>query len=632
VRHVIIGTAGHIDHGKTALVKALTGIDADRLKEEQQRGITIDLGFAHLELPDLQLGFVDVPGHERFVKNMLAGVGGIDCVLLVVAGDESIMPQSREHFEICRLLAVPSGIVVITKIDMVDSDLVELVREEVKDLVQGSFLEGADIIPVSSKTGEGIDSLKEALKNLALSLPERASNSPLRLPVDRCFSMRGFGTVVTGTLTSGEIKREGEIELVPGGQTARVRSIQVHGRRQERAVAGQRTAVNLQGLDLSAVHRGMVLTKPNLYAATRLLDVRLDLLRSAKRLKNFIKVRFHLGTSEVLARVALLGRDALAPGESAFAQLRLDSAIFGLMDDPFIIRQFSPVITIGGGVILDPNPSKHKTTDARALATLEALESQDLPGKIIALVESRPNHVMTLRELCSLIPKTESELRQTCDRLHEDGRIMRIPSPSPILVSAPVVRSLEEKTLSLIEAFHRRSPLMKGIPREELRERIFRRFPLEVFRFCLGELVEMRKIAAREDTISIYGREVELSPEGSRLKDEIEQLYHRSGYQPPLLSELLTAIDAEPPEIRKIFFWMVEEGLLVKVTEELSYHQATLDEIKKRILGHFSRGDKFGVADFKQLFGLTRKHAIPLLEFLDRRKITRRQGNERILC
>jgi selenocysteine-specific elongation factor len=629
---VIIGTAGHIDHGKTALVKALTGIDADRLKEEQQRGITIDLGFAHLDLPDLQLGFVDVPGHEKFVKNMLAGVGGIDCVLLVVAGDESIMPQSREHFEICRLLGISAGIVVITKIDTVDPELVELVREEVKDLVRDSFLEGADIIPVSSKTGQGVGALKEALENLALSLPERHSNRPLRLPVDRCFSMRGFGTVVTGTLNSGQLKKEDEVELVPGGLTARVRSVQVHGLQREKAVAGQRTAVNLQGVDLSEVHRGMVLTSPNLYDATQLLDVRLDLLESAKRLKNFVKVRFHLGTSEVLARIALLGQDALDPGETGYAQLRLDSPVLGLMDDPFIIRQFSPVVTIGGGVILNPKPTKHKTTDAGSLATLQALEKQDYLGRVVALLESRSNQVMTIKELSSVSPKSESELLSICNELHEHGRIRQIPSLSPILVSAPVVKSLEEKSLSMIEAFHRRAPLLKGIPREELREQLFRRFPLEVFRFCLNELVELRKIALEGDVICNYGREVKLPPDAVQLKDDIEQVFQKSGYQPPLLSDLLTKLDADPPEARKIYFWMVEEGLLVKITEELSYHRVTLDEIKQKILGHFSRGDKFGVAEFKKLFGLTRKYAIPLLEFLDREKITRRQGNERILC
>jgi len=349
VRHVVAGTAGHIDHGKSALVRALTGIDPDRLKEEKLRGITIDLGFAHLDLGDATVGFVDVPGHEKFVKNMLAGVGGIDFVLLVVAADESIMPQTREHFDICRLLGIRSGAVVITKIDTVEPELIEVVREEIRDAVAGSFLDAAEVVPVSSKTGAGIEALKGALRRLARSSPVRSPDHLLRLPIDRAFSIRGFGTVVTGTLTTGQIEKDQEIELLPGGIRARVRGIQVHGSASDLAVAGQRTAVNLQGVDLGAVERGMVITEPGLFQASGMLDVRLDLLESAPHpLKNLLKVRLHHGTAEVLARVALLGRDALEPGASGYAQLRLDAPIFALHGDPFIIRQFSPTVTIGG--------------------------------------------------------------------------------------------------------------------------------------------------------------------------------------------------------------------------------------------------------------------------------------------
>ncbi len=311
MRHVIVGTAGHIDHGKSALVRALTGIDPDRLKEEQLRGITIDLGFAHLDLGDVQVGFVDVPGHEKFVKNMLAGVGGIDFVLLVIAADESIMPQTREHFDICRLLGVRTGIVVINKTDLVDPEMIELVRDEVMETTIGSFLEGAEIIPVSSKTGAGIDQLKKAIHDLALAIRPRPSNQMLRLPIDRAFSIRGFGTVVTGTLTSGEIQKDQEIELIPGGLIAKVRGLQVHGDMTGQAVAGQRTAVNLQGVDLAQVERGMVLTVPHVFRSTQILDVHLLLLPSAKPLKNLVKVRFHQGTIEVLARVALIGQDTI---------------------------------------------------------------------------------------------------------------------------------------------------------------------------------------------------------------------------------------------------------------------------------------------------------------------------------
>ena len=403
MRHVVVGTAGHIDHGKSALVKALTGTDPDRLKEEKLRGITIDLGFAHLDLGDLQVGFVDVPGHEKFVKNMLAGVGGIDFVLLVIAADESIMPQTREHFDICRLLGIRYGIVVITKVDMVEPALIDLVREEVRETVAGSFLEGAEIVPVSSKTGAGIEPLKQVIRKLGLGLPPRPADRLLRLPVDRAFSIRGFGTVITGTLTSGELRKDQEVEIIPAQLVARVRGIQIHGRMSERAVAGQRTAVNLQGVELPQVQRGVVLTVPHLFRATQLLDVKLSLLAGAHPLKNLVKVRFHHGTAEVLARVALIGHDALAPGGSAYAQLRLDGPVFCLHDDAFIIRQFSPAITIGGGKVLNPHPIKHKATDREVLAALSSLDQSALPEKIPVLLASHGNRAMDLVELLSLI-------------------------------------------------------------------------------------------------------------------------------------------------------------------------------------------------------------------------------------
>jgi selenocysteine-specific elongation factor len=631
MRHVIVGTAGHIDHGKSALVRALTGIDPDRLKEEQLRGITIDLGFAHLNLGDVQVGFVDVPGHEKFVKNMLAGVGGIDFVLLVVAADESIMPQTREHFDICRLLGVSSGIVVINKADLVDPEMIELVHDEVAETTLGSFLENAETIVVSSKTGEGIDQLKKAIHDLALAIRPRPSNRVLRLPIDRAFSIRGFGTVVTGTLTSGEIQKEQEIELIPGGLTARVRGIQVHGNMMGNAVAGQRTAVNLQGVDLAQVERGMVITIPNLFQSTQILDARLLLLPTAKPLKNLVKVRFHQGTLEVLARIALIGQDTLLPGESGYAQLRLDSPVFCLHGDAFIIRQFSPTITIGGGTILHPNPSKHRSTDKQTLSALQELDSGDLPEKIPVLVAINAGGAMDLHKLNSLLGLPGSDLVKICSDLAKSGKLVMIPAPSPILVLPQTVESLKKETLAQVSAFHEENPLQKGISKEELRKRIFDDLPLEVFRYCLEGLVEKHKIAFQEDTVSLHGREVQLTSEGQQVRESIEALFQEAGYQPPLISDVQNSVAADPEEIRRIFFWMLKEKILVKVAEDLVYHRTTLDTIKKKIKAKFTPGSKFGVADFKELFDITRKHAIPLLEYLDRERFTRRLGNDRIL-
>jgi selenocysteine-specific elongation factor len=631
MRHVIVGTAGHIDHGKSALVRALTGIDPDRLKEEQLRGITIDLGFAHLDLGDVQIGFVDVPGHEKFVKNMLAGVGGIDFVLLVIAADESIMPQTREHFDICRLLGIRSGIVAVNKIDLAEPEMIELVCDEIAEATAGSFLEGADVVPVSSKTGEGIDRLKKSIHGLALAVRQRPSNRVLRLPIDRAFSIRGFGTVVTGTLTSGQIQKDQEVELIPGKLTTKVRGIQVHGAMTGQAVAGQRTAVNLQGINLEQVKRGMVITIPKVFHSTQILDVHLKLLPDAKPLKNLVKVRFHQGTLEVLARVALMGRDILEPGESAYAQLRLDAPVFCLHGDAFIIRRFSPTITIGGGTILHPNPSKHRSTDQKVLHALRALNQGSLPDKIPVLLAADARQAMDLNELNALIGLPGPEIAKVCKDLAKLGKLAMIPAPAPILVLPQKVESLKNETLAQVTVFHKQNQLQKGISKEELRKRLYDNLPLEVFRYCLEGLVEQQKISFLGDAVSLYGREVRLTAEGEQLREKIEAFYRDAGYQPPAVSELQTAINANPEEMRRIFFWMIKEKILVRLSDDLTYHRKIIEAIKEQIKAKFPPGTKFGVAEFKELFGITRKHAIPLLEYLDREKFTRRVGNDRIL-
>ena len=631
MRHIIIGTAGHIDHGKSALVKALTGTDPDRLKEEKLRGITIDLGFAHLDLGTVQAGIVDVPGHERFVKNMLAGVGGIDLVLLVVAADESIMPQTREHFDICRLLGIERGIAVITKTDLVDPELVELVRDEITTAATGSFLEGAPIIPVSAVTGAGIEELKAAVREMSLRIPPRPADRLLRLPIDRAFTVRGFGTVVTGTLTSGELHQDEEIQLIPGELTARVRGVQVHGQATEHAVAGQRTAVNLQGVDLSQVGRGHVVTVPGQFHATQLLDVRLSMLPTAKPMKNLVKVRFHHGTSEVLARISLLGSDALAQGQTGYAQMRLDSPIFCLHGDAFIIRQFSPAITIGGGTVLHPRPAKHRTTDRQVRADLETLDRGSFAQKIPVFLRAHSRRALDLRELNALLGLKYSVIRAQLQEVSSSRSIFEVPAPVPILVLPGTMAGLERDTVSLISRFHSENPLLKGISREELRKRLFDDLPLEVFRNCLEGLVRAKKISLQDEMVSLHGREVQLSEEELRLRDRIETAFRQAGYQPPSLSELTSSLTADPGLVRKIYFLLQRERVLVKISDELTYHREVLDEIKRRIRTSYAPGSKFGVAEFKQLFDLTRKHAIPLLEFLDRERFTRRQGNDRVL-
>jgi selenocysteine-specific elongation factor len=631
MQHMIVGTAGHIDHGKSALVKALTGVDPDRLKEEQLRGITIDLGFAHLQLNNAQIGFVDVPGHEKFVKNMLAGVGGIDCVMLVVAADESIMPQTREHFDICRLLGIPSGIVVISKIDLIEPELIELVREEIAEMTQGSFLEDAEVIPISARTGQGLDLLKAALYRSARNLPPRSLDHPLRLPIDRVFTMRGFGTVVTGTLAAGCIRRDEEVELIPGGLIARVRGIQVYGKAAEIAVAGQRTAVNLQGVELAQVSRGMSLAPPHLFRAERIVDVRLDLLSGARPLKNLTKVRFHQGTAEVPARVALLGSSCLEPGKSAWAQLRLDAPAFCLHGDAFIIRQFSPAATIGGGRIIHPHAEKHRTTDRRAPKLLQSLQEIDTARKVTGLIAMHPRRMMSLREVNAVFGLPEAAWQSIAAAAVAAGDLVLVPAAQPLLVQPVVLDDLKKETVALIARYHKENPLLRGISREELRKRYYDGLPAEVFRFCLEHLVEENEISLHEDLVALHGREVKLSPGEQRIRESVEKLLIQSDMQAPSAQDIAGLVAEDPAEVRKICHWMLKEKILLRIAEDLVYHQATLREMKHKIRERYARGSRFGVAEFKERFGLTRKHAIPLLEYLDREHITMRQGSERIL-
>ncbi len=481
MKSVIVGTAGHIDHGKTALVKALTGIDADRLEEEKRRGITIDIGFAHMELEaageKLRLGFIDVPGHERFVRNMLAGVGGIDLVLLVVAADESIKPQTREHFEICRLLNIPRGIAVLTKSDLVDKETLDVVRLELEDYLRGSFLEGAPIVAASSKSGAGVEDLRRALATMAAEVRARDASALLRLPIDRVFTMKGFGTVVTGTLISGAVRKEDELEVFPAGKRVRVRGVQVHGAAAERATAGQRTALNLAGVEKGDLARGMTLAPPGILRATRRLDVSLTLLGSAKPLRDRARVHFHAYTAETVAEVVLLPsqRDVkqLAPGATIYAQLRLQDPLLALPGDRFILRQFSPVVTVGGGVVLDAAPLAKQADRAQFLSTLA---SGDPAEMVVARLARRGMQGLDLRDLVAETGWTEERARSVAGELHGIHRIVR---HGDHLTDVPAYAEARKLVQTAIADFHARNPLVAGISKEDLRTRLG--LPTEVF-------------------------------------------------------------------------------------------------------------------------------------------------------
>jgi selenocysteine-specific elongation factor len=633
MKAVIVGTAGHIDHGKSALVRALTGIDPDRLAEEKRRGITIDLGFANLELPGpaggpIRIGFVDVPGHERFVRNMLAGVGGIDLVLLVIAADESIKPQTREHFDICRLLAVQRGITVLTKSDLVDPETLEVVMMEVADFLKGSFLDPATspIIAVSSRTGAGFDRLKSELARLAAEIPAKDSAAAFRLPIDRVFSMKGFGTVVTGTLISGTVHKDQELQVHPSGKKLRVRGVQVHGAAAEQAIAGQRTALNLAGVETAELARGMMLTPPQMFQPAQHVSVSLDLLHSAKPLRDRARVHFHVFTAETTAEVSLLGAKQLQPGESGLASFKLDGPLLLLPGDRFIIRQFSPVITIGGGRVLDAAQPPRRTRVEERLAFLRTVAKGSSEEALLARVGRRREEGLSVSEAVAETGWLRSRVEQLAADLAASGRLVRFED---LLLSQPVVESLRERISAKLEQFHKANPLVQGISKEQLRETL--RLRGEVFRGVLDSLARDNKLEASGEIVHTIGKGVVLRDDEAESKMQIEQAFAKAGLKVPLLKEVLASLPVDKVRAQKIVTLLLRDRVLVKLSDDLVFHRDALGALLRQIVAQKAKTPKLNVASFKDLFGITRKYAIPLLEYLDRERVTRRVGDERVI-
>jgi selenocysteine-specific elongation factor len=633
-KHLIVGTAGHIDHGKSALVEVLTGTHPDRLEEEKRRGITIDLGFAFLDLDGVRLGFVDVPGHERFVRNMLAGAGGIDLVLLVVAADESIKPQTREHFDICRLLAIRRGVVALTKSDLVDADTLGLVQLEIEEFVRGSFLEGAPIVPVSARTGAGIERLKQELRRVALDARAKDASRHFRLPIDRSFAVKGFGTVVTGTLISGSIAVEDEAELLPGGRRVRVRGIQSGGRAEKRAVAGQRTALNIAGVEHADVRRGMVLVPPGLFVATNRIDAEVELLTSARPIERRARVHFHAGAAETIADLLLLDKDTLPPGESALAQLHLAEPVVALLGDSFILRQFSPVVTIGGGVVLSNLAPRHRRRDAASLESISALAGGGREEVMFHLLASEPRG-LTFKNILARTGWLVAEIRESADRLAGAGRATLVSDAgedSILVVAAAHRASLSRRLREAVEAFHRLNPLAEGISKEELRVRLRRHAGPALFRAGLEELAATGELRVAGDVVKRAGREIALSADESRARDQIEQAFSRAGLAVPALKDVLAGAGVESKRAQKLLQILLREKVLVKITEDLVFHHSALARLRELLAGYKkAKGDRLPIAAFKELTCISRKYAIPLLEHLDRERVTRRVGDERVI-
>jgi len=629
-KHVIVGTAGHIDHGKSTLVEALTGTNPDRLEEEKRRGITIDLGFAFLDLGDVRFGFVDVPGHEKFVRNMLAGVGGIDLVVLVVAADESIKPQTREHFDICRLLGIPRGIVAITKSDLVDPDVLGLVRLEIDEFVRGSFLEGAPIVPVSATTGAGLDAFKKELLRVAETVPAKDAIQHFRLPIDRAFTMKGFGTVVTGTLVSGSLQTEDEAELYPLRKRVRVRGLHSGGRAVVRALAGQRTAVNLAGIERDEIRRGMVLGPPAVFEPTKRVDARITLLASARPLKNRARVHFHQGTAEAIADVVLIAGNELAPGQSALAQLRLDQPVLLLPRDRFILRQFSPVVTIGGGTALDVQAPRHKRADPSIAPFLETLERGNREEILAAFAEAAPQG-LSLEQIIARTGWGDGEIQQVAHRQAAANRLRVIGDQPFTIASAKLVAGYAANLRIALEKFHQANPLSPGIPKQDLRGRAGKT-RAEIFAAALDDLVKTGVLAVSGDLVQRAGREIALSAEEAKAKKLIEEEFERAGLTVPSFATVLEKLPVELKRAQKILQILLREKVLIKVTDELIFHRTAVAQLREMLAKYRKeRGNKLPIPVFKELTGITRKYAIPLLEYLDRERVTRRVGDERVI-
>ena len=653
MKHVVIGTAGHIDHGKSALVRALTGTDPDRLKEEKARGITIDLGFAHYQARETNFAFVDVPGHERFVKNMLAGASGIDCVLLVIAADESVMPQTREHFDICRLLHVAGGVVALTKVDLVDAEAVELVRLEARELIGGSFLEGAPVVPVSANTEVGLPELRTALAGAARDVLGRSETGPARLPIDRAFSVKGFGTVVTGTQVSGRIGVDSELVVLPSNRRVKVRGVQVHGRKQPFVGAGQRAAVNLGGIEVTEVSRGDTLATPGCFRMTRRFDAVIELLSSARPLRHGARVRFHQGTSEVLGRVAVagsvplpnpaqaaargagaVGTTEIRPGARAYVRIRLERPAVLTRGDRYIVRAYSPPITIAGGSVLDPQPPRGGVRSSATGTRFQRLDDvgrseRGLAEAVGAMIDEREIAGLSVAALTSRAGVTPDAVDKLVRRLVEQGRAVHA---GDVLVAPGVLAGLTQRLLEEVGAYHRAEPLLEGLPREEARERLFRRADPAVFDRVLQDLVAARQLVA-QDRLALTSHELSLSEDETHARNTIERVLRAAGLRPPDLASLLVAAGLEPAVTDRMIRLLVRQKVLVRV-ETLLFHSDALQRLKEEVIAlKAASGERatIDVSAFKARHEISRKFAIPLLEYLDRERITRRVGEVRVV-
>jgi len=630
LKRLIIGTAGHIDHGKTTLVKALTGLETDRLKEEKQRGISIELGFAPFVLPSGQkAAIVDMPGHERFIRHMLAGAFGIDIVILTIAADEGIMPQTREHMDIIELLGVKKGVVALTKKDLVDEEWLMLVEDEVQQYLKGSILNDAPIIPLSAATGEGLPQLLEALEKLAQEVQEKPAFGHARLPIDRVFTISGFGTVVTGTLWSGQINVGETLELMPAQKPVKVRTLQVHGDKVNTAYAGQRVAVNLQGIDVAEINRGDLLSTSGFLLPSYRVDCRLRLLKSSNRqLKNWSRIRFHLGTEEAMGRVALLDRDELLPGEETYAQIVLEKPIVCYKGDPFVIRYYSPVTTIGGGTIIDANAPKQKRFREDILEQLATKEEGSLYDIILQEIEAHPQQVVNLTGLVKATGATEEQVRNELDQLLIDEKIQKLQTGE--YISAYGLNAVYMKLEDVLKTYHQRYPLRSGYSKEDLRSRLFPHMNGKVFNAVLNVLENKGQLVNRNNLVALANHETSPGTKEQQIIAQIMEDMTGNLYTPPSVEEIRERIGVDETLFAEILSYLISTGQIVKLSGDIYFSAQAIEAGKSMLTEYFSHEKELSLATARDLFNTSRKYAVPLIEYYDKVRFTRRVGDVRI--
>ena len=624
VKHLIIGTAGHVDHGKSALIRALTGVDTDRFPEEKERGISIDIGFAQFVLPSgRRAAVIDVPGHERFIKNMLAGITGIDLVLLVVAADEGVMPQTREHLDILRILEIKHGLIVLTKKDLVDAEMLELVTEDVRDAVKGTFLEQAPVLAVSSVTGEGLPELVALLDKLLETTEPKDVTAFVRLPVDRSFVRPGFGTVVTGTLVGGTINEGDRLELLPLGVEVRVRGLQVHGEKTARAEAGQRVAVNLAGIERSDVRRGHVLCAPGFLKATQSFAARLHVLESwPKALKHGTRVHVHTGTSEVLGRVVLLQGESLEPGATAYVQIKTEEPLVVGRGDHYVIRSYSPVHTMGGGVVVEPHANYKRSQAEQAIAELKVKESGGTGGVLTETLLRAGMQPLSIAELAKRSGVPPEVIQAELPGIRQDVRLLE----GDLLIHRRGFGLFVQAVREQLEAYYRQFPLRSGLPKEEVRRKLG--ISGKEFAALLSAAEAGAELAVVRDRVALPGRTPVLTPAQERLAEALRQEIARAQFSPPSVAELRER--AKSKEADELLVYLTEQGHVVRVGEDLMISTQVIEEGARRTREYLKAHGKISVAEFRDLLGTTRKYALPLLEWMDEQRITRRMGDERL--